>query len=288
MLALAGVLAAGASAQSPARRGAAGAFFRTPLQPAEMAGKQAVVETTAGEFVIELLPERAPNHVGYFIKLVREGAYEGTTFHRVIKYGIIQGGDPFSRDPAARRRYGTGGLGVLRAEPSDEPMTAGAVAGVLQPGNQDSAGSQFFVLVTDQPALQGRYTVFGRVVDGLEVVQAISAIPADAEGRAAERVEIRSVTIRDAPPPAPVPFTAETVEELEGYRAVLETTWGRSCSGSIRARRRSTSATSCASRRWARTTARASTASCPASSCREACSTPAPSRCRSASGSTCA
>jgi len=200
--------------------------FKTPLTPAEMAGKQAVVETTAGEFVIELLPERAPNHVGYFIKLVREGAYEGTTFHRVIKYGIIQGGDPFSRDPAARRRYGTGGLGVLRAEPSDEPMTAGAVAGVLQPGNQDSAGSQFFVLVTDQPALQGRYTVFGRVVDGLEVVQAISAIPADAEGRAAERVEIRSVTIRDAPPPAPVPFTAETVEELEGYRAVLETSLG--------------------------------------------------------------
>lgn len=191
-----------------------------------MSGKQAVVETTAGTFVIDLLPGRAPNHVGWFMKLAAEGAYRGTIFHRVIKYGIIQGGDPVSRDPDARARYGTGGLGILRAEINDEPMTAGAVAAVLQPGKLDSAGAQFFILATDQPALQGQYTIFGRVVDGLEVVQAISAVPADAEGRPAERIEIKSVTIRDAPPPAPDPFSTETIEQLEAYRAVVETSLG--------------------------------------------------------------
>ena len=136
-----------------------------------MANKQAVVETSAGTFVIALLPQSAPNHVGYFLKLVKEGAYAGTTFHRVVKNGIAQGGDPLSKDPSKRALYGTGGLGVLDAEFNAEPMTAGAVAAVLQPGNRDSAGAQFFVLVTDQPALQGQYTIFGRVVDGLDVVQ---------------------------------------------------------------------------------------------------------------------
>ena len=70
-----------------------------------MTNKQAVVTTTAGAFVIDLRPDLAPNHVGYFIKLTRAGAYKGTTFHRVIKLGIIQGGDPLSRDPAKASLY---------------------------------------------------------------------------------------------------------------------------------------------------------------------------------------
>ena len=77
---------------SPGRR-----TFHTTLTAAEMAQKQAVVETSAGPFVIALLPESAPNHVGYFLKLVKEGAYTGTTFHRVVKHGIVQGGDPLRR-----------------------------------------------------------------------------------------------------------------------------------------------------------------------------------------------
>lgn len=97
-----------------------GAFFTTDLSVEEMASKQAVVETTMGSFVIEFLPQVAPHHVGYFQKLASEGAYDGTTFHRVIQYGIIQGGDPLSKDPSARERYGTGGLGVLRAEFNDQ------------------------------------------------------------------------------------------------------------------------------------------------------------------------
>jgi cyclophilin family peptidyl-prolyl cis-trans isomerase len=215
-------LASSTGAQS-ARRTAPGKFFRTALSAAQMSGKQAVVETAAGTFVIDLLPQAAPNHVGYVMKLAAEGGYAGTTFHRAIANGIIQGGDPLSRDPAARSRYGSGGLGVLRAEFNDQPMTAGAVAAALQPGNPDSGGSQFFVLVTDQPGLQGQYTIFGRVVEGLEIVQAISTAPVDADGRIVERIEIHSLTIRDAPPPDPVPFSAETPEELAQYQAVVET-----------------------------------------------------------------
>ena len=200
--------------------------FKTTMSLEEMSGKQAVVETTRGTFVIELLPARAPNHVGHFIARAREGAYAKTTIHRAIKHGIIQGGDPISRDPGKTALYGTGGLGVLRAELNDEPMTAGAVAAVLQPGKPDSGGSQFFVLVTDQPALEGQYTVFGRVVEGIEVVQRISEAPTDGEGRVAERIEITAVTVRDAPPPEAAPFSTETIDELAAVRAVLETTKG--------------------------------------------------------------
>ena len=201
-------------------------LFTTPLKPAEMAAKQAVVNTTEGEFVIDLAPELAPNHVGYFIKLAREGAYDGTTFHRIVKHGIIQGGDPLSKNPAKANAYGTGGLGKLRAEFSSEPATRGAVAAVLQPGKPDSAGSQFFICVTDQPALTGKYTIFGRVAEGMDVVQRISEAAASPEGVPAARIEIVSVTIRDTPPPEPEPFSTEPVEELAKYRAVLQTSAG--------------------------------------------------------------
>jgi peptidyl-prolyl cis-trans isomerase B (cyclophilin B) len=201
-------------------------FFKTPLRVDEMTGKQAVVNTTAGSFVIDLRPDLAPNHVGYFIKLAREGAYSGTIFHRVIKHGIVQGGDPLSKDPAKTKLYGTGGLGVLRAELSAEKATRGAVSAVLQPGRPDSAGAQFFVCVTDQPALDGKYTVFGRVSEGLDVVQKISEAPASAEGLPLDRIVIRSIEIRETPPPEPVPFADETPAQLAKYRAVLETTAG--------------------------------------------------------------
>jgi peptidyl-prolyl cis-trans isomerase B (cyclophilin B) len=201
-------------------------LFKTPLTAAEMAHKQAVVETSAGRFVIDLNPELAPNHVGYFMKLAADGTYNGTIFHRLIKYGIVQGGDPLSKDPAKVKLYGTGGLGVLKAEMTNAKMSRGAVAAVLQPGKPDSAGSQFFVCVTDQTALDGKYTVFGHVSEGMDVVQKISETPATPDGVATERVTITSVTIRDTPPPEPIPFAADTPEQLAQYRAVLETSAG--------------------------------------------------------------
>jgi peptidyl-prolyl cis-trans isomerase B (cyclophilin B) len=200
--------------------------FTTPLTIAEMSGKQAVVNTTAGTIVIDLRPDLAPNHVGYFMKLAREGAFNGTIFHRVIKLAIIQGGDPLSKDPATTARYGTGGLGLLKAEFSAERATRGAVAAVLQPNRPDSAGSQFFICVTDQPPLDGKYTIFGRVSEGMDVVQKISETPADAEGRPNDRIVISSAAIRDTPPPEPEPFSTETAAQLIQYRAVLETSNG--------------------------------------------------------------
>jgi cyclophilin family peptidyl-prolyl cis-trans isomerase len=223
------IAGAAAGAQQPRRPAAAPmqpSRFKADITAGEMKDKQAVVETSMGAFVIALQPELAPTHVAYVMKLAREGAYDHTTFHRAIRHGIIQGGDPLSKDPAKTAQYGTGGLGVLDAEIGSGKMARGAVAAVLQPGRANSAGAQFFVLVTDQPALDGQYTIFGRVVEGMEVVQKISEAPTDANGRVTDRIEMTRVIIRDAPPPEPEPFTRESVDELARYRAVLETSKG--------------------------------------------------------------
>jgi peptidyl-prolyl cis-trans isomerase B (cyclophilin B) len=200
-------------------------FFVSTLPPSELQNKQAVLETTYGTVILDLLADAAPNHVAHFITRAREGAYDGTTFHRVIAMGIIQGGDPISKDPAQSAKYGTGGLGVLRFEPNSEKHTRGAVSAVLVPGRRDSAGSQFFICITDQAALDGQYTVFARVVEGINVAQKISTVPADMT-IPSERVEITKVSIREKPAPVPEPFVAETAEELSKHRAVIETSMG--------------------------------------------------------------
>jgi peptidyl-prolyl cis-trans isomerase B (cyclophilin B) len=200
--------------------------FKTPLTPAQMANKQAVVETTAGTFIVDLRPDLAPNHVGYFIKVATEGGYSGTIVHRIVRDGIIQGGDPLTKDKTKTALYGTGGLGVLNAEHSTEPFTRGAVAAALRPNQPNSGGAQFFVCVSDQPALAGQFSIFGRVSDGMDVVQKISELQADAKGAPIDRVTITSVTIRDTPPPEPVPFANETADQLAAHRAVIDTTVG--------------------------------------------------------------
>jgi peptidyl-prolyl cis-trans isomerase B (cyclophilin B) len=200
-------------------------FFTSTLPDAELRNKQAVLETTLGTIVIDLLPEAAPTHVAHFITRAREGAYDGTIFHRVITMGIIQGGDPLSKDPAQTARYGTGGLGVLRFEANSEKHTRGAVSAVLVPGNRDSGGSQFFISVTDQPALDGQYTVFGRVAEGIGVAQKISSVPANANVPI-ERIVIRKATIRDKPAPVPEPFSSASAAEMANQRVVLETSLG--------------------------------------------------------------
>jgi len=179
-----------------------------------------------GRIVVALLPAKAPSHVALFTKTAGSGGYAGTIVHRVIKYGIIQGGDPLSKDAARSAQYGTGGLNLLKSEFNDEPMTAGAVAAVLVPGQPNSAGVQFFICASDQTALQGQFTIFGRVVEGLDIVQQISAVQANAQGRPAERIVITSVTIRDTPPPVKDPLVEATAADLAKYRAVLDTTRG--------------------------------------------------------------
>ena len=222
-------LAVAAPAAAQTRRPAAPAApaIYTAKEPvAAMRNKQAVITTSLGAIVVELLPDAAPDHVSYVMKLANEHAYDGTTFHRAILRGLIQGGDPLSKDPAKKAQYGTGGLGVLKFRANDLKHVRGAVSAVLRPGQPDSAGAQFFVCVSDQPTLDGQFTVFGRVVEGLEVAQQISEMPADANGLLNDRVEIATVRIRDTPPPEPIPFETETAAQLARWRAVLETTMG--------------------------------------------------------------
>ena len=97
---------------------------------------------------------------------------------------------------------------------------------MIRPGQPDSAGSQFFVCVNDQPALAGQYTIFGRISEGMSVVEKISDAPTDDNGAPSDRIEILGMTIRDTPSPEPVPFASETVEQLAMYRAVLDTSFG--------------------------------------------------------------
>lgn len=213
---------------APARPSAPAApvYFTSPLPVEEMRGKQAVLETSMGAIVIDLLPDAAPNHVAHFIVRAREHAYDGTVFHRVQANALVQAGDPLSKDPAQKAKYGTGGLNELRFEPNAEKQTRGTVSAILAPGKPDSGGSQFFICVGDQPGLNGQYTAFGRVAEGLALVQKISQVPADGTGVPNDRVEIRSVVIRDTPAPQPEPFTTETVEQLSSYRAVIESPLG--------------------------------------------------------------
>ncbi len=211
---------------APAKPPAAPQFFTTPLSVDDMRNKQAVVETDLGTVVIDLLPEVAPNHVGYFIKNAQDGTYTGTVFHRVVRQGIVQGGDPLSKDPSKIDAYGTGGFGVLRAERNAEKNTRGAVSAVVGAGNPDSGGTQFFICVADQPGLDGAYDVFGRISEGILIAQKISEVASDEKGRPKERIAIKSVTIRDKPAASPEAFSTESVAQLSAYRAVLETSMG--------------------------------------------------------------
>jgi cyclophilin family peptidyl-prolyl cis-trans isomerase len=170
--------------------------------PAPATPSEAVVETEHGSFTIRLRADLAPRHVALFVKTAKAGGYDGTTFHRIIPGGIIQGGDPFSKDPARAAEYGRGGLGLLKAEFSDVPFARGVVAAARRPSSVDSGGTQFFIVITEQPALKGQYTVFGEVSQGMDAVDAIARTPVQGDKPEA-RVEMRKVTLREAAAPAP-------------------------------------------------------------------------------------
>jgi len=155
-----------------------------------------------GEIRIELLPEIAPQTVENFIKLAEEGFYAGILFHRVIPGFMIQAGDPLSRDPDPRR-VGGGGPGYeIPDEFSDFPHTRGVVS-MANKGNRNSGGSQFFIIHGDSPGLDGQFSVFGRVVEGIEVVDAITQVEIDIYGRYGPT---------DRPYPVPVVIDAVRIE----------------------------------------------------------------------------
>jgi len=133
----------------------AAAFAQPPASPSP-SNLEAVVSTDMGSFRFEFAPAKAPKHVAQFIKLTREGYYDGSAFHRVVASGIIQGGDPLLKNPkTARNLWGTGGLNLLPGEFSDLKHERGIVSTVRIPDKPDSDGSQFFVCVSPQLPLDG-------------------------------------------------------------------------------------------------------------------------------------
>jgi cyclophilin family peptidyl-prolyl cis-trans isomerase len=139
--------------------------------------KLAVIDTTQGPITIEFFPEIAPMHVSNFEKLANSGFYNGTVFHRIIKGFVIQGGDPNTKNMTDKAAWGTGGPGYnIKAEFSNIPHDRGIVS-MARSSDPNSAGSQFFIVLNDSRFLDNQYTVFGRVVNGMDVVDKIAALP---------------------------------------------------------------------------------------------------------------
>lgn len=141
--------------------------------PAEAStASRVVIETNKGKIIIELYPDKAPNTVANFVKLASSGFYNGIKWHRVEPGFVIQGGDPLSKDEDPNND-GTGGPGyTINAEFNDIRHVKGTVA-MARSQDPNSAGSQFYICLDAAPFLDGNYTVFGQVVEGLDVVDSI-------------------------------------------------------------------------------------------------------------------
>jgi peptidyl-prolyl cis-trans isomerase B (cyclophilin B) len=181
-----------------------------PLE--EAAGLEAVITTDAGVIRFEFLTDKAPQHVRQFIRLAREGFYNGSAFHRVIERGLIQGGDPLLKDASTpRARWGTGALSQIADEFSGVKHVRGTVSAVRAPGQADSGGAQFFICASPQPHLDGGFSAFGQVTEGLEVVDKISLVPADDQQLTVTPVRIASIKIE---PKKVEPFKDTPVDQL--------------------------------------------------------------------------
>lgn len=159
----------------------------------------AVLQTNQGRIVLRFFADKAPKHVENFKKLAREGYYDGTRFHRVIPGFMVQGGDPNTKT-GDRTRYGTGGPGyTINAEFNDIKHTRGIVS-AARTSDPNSAGSQFFLMVAAAPHLDRQYSVYGEVIEGMDVVDKIVALPRDARDCPLPGNEaiIESVTISTA------------------------------------------------------------------------------------------
>src|SRR5580698_2157139 len=168
-------------------------FAQQQPPPSEL---EAVVNTDLGTFRFEFLPDVAPKHVEQFIRLARQGYYDGSAFFRIFANGLIQGGDPLLKDPKTPRNlWGTGGLSLLASEFSDMKHERGVISTVSIPGKPDSDGAQFFVCISPQPPLDGKYSAFGRVTEGMRVVEAISLVPTTPDQFTETPVRIVKITI---------------------------------------------------------------------------------------------
>lgn len=188
------------SAQTPAPTDPAA----PAAQPAPPPMKEvAVIKTSKGEMTVEFWSDVAPKTVENFKKLAKQGFYNGTAFHRIIKGFMIQGGDPNTKDPAKEASYGMGDPGYkIKAEFNPRKHEAGVIS-MARSMDPDSAGSQFFICLDVASQLDGQYTAFGKLTKGEDVLQKIGDTPVVSNGRErskpAERVGVESVSIISVP-----------------------------------------------------------------------------------------
>lgn len=155
------------------------------------------MHTSKGDIVIHLLDKETPNTVANFVKLAKEGFYNGVKFHRVIRNFMIQGGDPLTKDDTKMAYWGTGGPGYK----FDDEITAtnrNAIGSIsMANAGRNTNGSQFFINLNDNNFLDPKHTVFGNVVSGMEVARAIEGTPTGPGDRPVEHIVINSVDIEE-------------------------------------------------------------------------------------------
>ena len=156
---------------------------------------KAILKTNQGDITLELFNDTTPNTVANFVKLAKSDFYNGVKFHRVIKGFMIQGGDPLSKDDSQKARWGTGGPGYTfddEITPENNNLT-GTIA--MANAGPNTNGSQFFINVADNTFLNPKHTVFGKVIDGMDVVKKIENTPTGEADRPLEPMVIESVEI---------------------------------------------------------------------------------------------
>ncbi len=163
----------------------------------------AVIKTSEGEMVVQFWKDATPKTIENFKKLAREGFYDGTIFHRIVKGFMIQGGDPNSKDSAKENSYGEGGPGYkIKAEFNSHSHERGVVSMARGP-DPDSAGSQFFICLAPVRRLDGQYTTFGKLIKGDNVLEKIGETPVTRNNtgemsKPTKRIVIESVKIGPA------------------------------------------------------------------------------------------
>jgi cyclophilin family peptidyl-prolyl cis-trans isomerase len=156
----------------------------------------AVIKTSMGTIVFEFLPDVAPKMVANFMDLAKTGFYNGTTFHRVINGFMIQGGDPLSKDNDPSNDGTGNGPRRMPAEFTTKYSHVRGMVSTARGGNDVNSGScQFFIVQKDSKFLDNQYTIFGRVLDGMDVVDKISLVPKDKNDRPIKNVTMESVTL---------------------------------------------------------------------------------------------
>jgi peptidyl-prolyl cis-trans isomerase B (cyclophilin B) len=156
----------------------------------------AVLKTSSGEMVIEFWPDVAPKTVENFKNLAQAGFYDGTAFHRIVKGFMVQGGDPLTRDPAREPEWGTGGPGrTIQAEFSDRSHQRGVIS-MARSAHPDSAGSQFFICLGDASFLDRKYTAFGCLTQGDDVLGRIGNTPVTMNSSGERSKPLTPVTVQ--------------------------------------------------------------------------------------------